>query len=137
MYTFLIRDTQPKSYRPLSLLSNIGKVFEKLILNRMNWYLEKHSLLPEYQMGFRRERSTHDQLVRLEHVICKSLKEKKFVITVYFDISKAFDKVSHLAVLLKLARLDIKGRMLSCIENFLLNRSFQVSLLGELSEEKR
>ena len=128
--------TQTNSYRPISLLSNIGKIYEKLILTRLNWFLEKNNLLPEYQMGFRRERSTHDQLVRLEHIICKSLKEKKVVITVYFDISNAFDKVSHIAVLAKLSRLDIKGRMLSCIEKFLANRTFQVSLLGETSDTK-
>ena len=127
---------QPASYRPLSLLSNIGKIFEKLILNRMYWYLENNTLLPEYQTGFRKERSTEDQLARLEHSINKSLKEKKVVITVYFDISKAFDKVPHLAVLAKLARTGIKGRMLANIESFLTNRTFQVSLLGEISEQK-
>ena len=128
--------TQPTSYRPLSLVSNIGKIYEKLILNRMYWYLENNTLLPEYQTGFRRERSTEDQLARLEHIICKSLKEKKIVITVYFDISKAFDKVPHLAVLAKLTRTGIKGKMLSCIESFLSNRTYQVSLLGEMSEKK-
>ena len=129
--------TVPVSYRPLCLLSTLSKVFEKLIMNRLSWFLESHSLLPEYQAGFRRNRSTHDQLVRLEHVICKSLKEKKVVISVYFDISKAYDKIKHLAVLVKLARLGVNGRLLAILKSFLSERSFQVSLLGQLSDVRQ
>ena len=67
----------PISYRPISLLNTLGKVFEKLVYNRLYWYLEHNKLLPEYQAGFRKQRSTQDQLVRLEHFICKGIKEKR------------------------------------------------------------
>ena len=82
----------PESYRPISLLSTIGKVIEKLVHNRLYWYLETHELLPPTQAGFRRNRSTIDQLARLEHCIQCGLKEKRVVLVTYFDISKAFEQ---------------------------------------------
>ena len=123
----------PISYRPISLLNTLGKVFEKLVYNRLYWYLEHNRLLPEYQAGFRKQRSTQDQLVRLEYFICKGIKEKKVVLTVYFDMSNAFDRVPHLAVLYKMSLLGVTGRLLGWIKNYLHDRSFQVSLLGILS----
>ena len=59
----------PESYRPVSLLSTTGKVVEQLVYNRFYWYLEKHDLIPSIQAGFRQNRSTIDQLARLEHCI--------------------------------------------------------------------
>ena len=126
----------PISYRPISLLSTLGKVFERLVYNRLYWFLEHRNLLPEYQAGFRKQRSTQDQLVRLEHFICRGIKEKKVVITVYFDMSKAFDRVSHLAVLYKMSQLGIAGRMLGWLKNYLQNRTFQVGLLGVTSTSR-
>ena len=128
--------TQEAFYRPIILLSNLSRIFEKINLHRLMWFLEKNSLLPDYQSGFRMNRSTVDQLIRLEHVICKSVKEKKVVITVLFDISKAYNRVPHILLLVKLARIGINGRMLGLNKSFLENRTIQVSLLGELSEVK-
>ena len=129
--------TLESSYRPLILLSNLSKIFEKLILRRLVWFLESNLLLPDYQSGFRQNRSTLDQLIRMEHIICKSIKEKKVVVTVLFDISKAYDRVPHTLLLVKLARMGVKGRMLGLIKSFLEDRTFQVSLLGELSGVKK
>ena len=95
--------------------------------------MEHHSKLPEFQAGFRKQRSTQDQLVRIEHFICINIKEKRVALTIYFDMSKAFDRVPHLAVLYKLSEMGVKGRMLGWINEFLSNRTFQVSLLGEMS----
>ena len=125
--------SNPVSYRPISLLSTFGKVFERLVFNRLYWFLENSLKLPEFQAGFRKQRSTQDQLVRLEHFICRGIKEKQVVLTIYFDMSKAFDRVPHLAVLYKLSNMGVKGRMLGWIKNFLSNRTFQVNLLGEMS----
>ena len=108
----------PVSYRPISLLSTFGKVFERLVFNRLYWFLENNDRLPEFQAGFRKQRSTQDQLVRIEHFICRNIKEKQVVLTIYFDMSKAFDRVPHLAVLYKLSEMGIKGRMLGWIKNF-------------------
>ena len=108
----------PASYRPISLLSTIGKVIEKLVYNRFYWYFENFNLLPSIQAGFRQNRSSIDQLARLEHYIQCGLKERKVVIVVYFDISKAFDRVPHTAILVKMARLGIEGNSLAWTKSF-------------------
>ena len=125
----------PKSYRPFSLLSAIGKVIEKLLHNRLYWYLETRNLLLPTQARFRQNRSTIDQLASLEHCIQCGLKEKRVVLVTYFDISKAFDKVPHTAILVKLARLGIEGNSLGWTKSFLEGRTFQAFILGKLSEK--
>ena len=77
------------------------------------------NLLSSTQAGFRQNRSTIDQLARLEHCIQYSLKEKKVVLVTYFDIGKPFDKVPHTAILVKLARLGLEGNSLGWTKMFL------------------
>ena len=66
----------PESYRPISLLSTIGKVIEKLVHNRLYCYLETHNLLPPTQAGFRQNRSTIDQLAKVGALHTVWLKRK-------------------------------------------------------------
>ena len=77
------------------------------------------NLLSSTQAGFRQNRSTIDQLARLEHCIQYSLKEKKVVLVTYFDIGKPFDKVPHTTILIKLARLGLEGNSLGWTKMFL------------------
>ncbi|KAJ3631975.1 hypothetical protein MTP99_013074 [Tenebrio molitor] len=55
----------PKSYRPISLLNITGKIFERILTNRLNLLLESHNLLPPEQFGFRAQRSTHNPILEL------------------------------------------------------------------------
>ena len=125
--------TQVSSYRPISLLPVLGKAIEKLLNTRLYWYLEANGKLPSFQAGFRKQRSTIDQLVRLEHHVRCSLKGRKVLIVVYLDMSKAFDRVPHQAVLVKLARMGVTGAFLNSVKDFLSGRTFQVYVNGELS----
>ena len=126
----------PESYRPIALLPVIGKVLEKLIFNRLYWLMETNSKIPQYQAGFRIQRSAVDQLARLEHCIQCGMKNKKVVMVVYFDISKAFDRVPHLGLLVKAARNGVKGNLLEILKSFVDNRKFQVYVQGEYSDER-
>ena len=76
------------------------------------------NLLSSIQAGFTQNRSTIDQLARLEHCIQYSLKEKKVVLVTYFDIGKAFDRVPYSAILVKLAILEIEGNLLGWTKRF-------------------
>jgi potassium voltage-gated channel Eag-related subfamily H protein 8 len=58
--------TSPGNYRPIALTSCVCKTFERMVNDRLMWYLESNNILTEYQSGFRRQRNTTDQLVRLE-----------------------------------------------------------------------
>ena len=121
--------TNPESYRPISLLSCVGKVVEKLVNTRLAWILETRNKLSPTQCGFRKRRSTEDLLVRLDHQVRSTLVHRQINFTVFFDLKQAFDSVSHEHLLFKLAKVGINGNMLSWIEEFLRDRHFQV-LIG-------
>ena len=83
----------PSSYRPISLLSCVGKLLERIINNRLIWHLESNSVLASTQTGYRQFQSTEDQLALLTQDIEDAFQEKKKVLAVFFDLSKAFNKV--------------------------------------------
>jgi hypothetical protein len=67
----------PESYRPISLTSCLGKLMERIINNRLKWYIEKNRLLPIFQTGFRNGCTTSDNLLRLETAINTGFDNKK------------------------------------------------------------
>ena len=127
--------SSPSSYRPISLTSCLGKLFEKMIQTRLSWWLESSSLLPDNQCGFRPGRSTTDILLQLEHGVFKGFKEGKVTLVIFFDISKAFDKASHIGILYKLCVLGLRGNSLSWLKSFFQDRFFQV-LIGDQCSTK-
>ena len=124
------------SYRPISMLSCIGKTMERLINNRLDWTLERSLLLNHVQSGFRKKRSTYDQLTCLENTIRKALYDKTHCIVIFLDLEGAFDAVDHTSVLFKLSKLGIEGRMLGWLQSFLSNRCFRVSMGGVESSSR-
>ena len=127
--------SNPNSYRPISLLSCISKVAEKMVNTRLAWFLEEGNLLSPTQCGFRKRRSTEDLLVRLEHQIRASIVNRKVTISVFFDLERAFDTISHEHLIHKLATAGTEGTMLSMIEQYLKDRSFKVAVGNTKSEE--
>lgn len=122
------------SYRPISLLSCLGKLIERIICNRLTWFLENKNLQPCNQFGFRKGRSTLDPLIILEQNIQITLRTKKVMIAVFFDVEKAFDRASRTAILSKLINIGIVGKMFSWINEFLSSRSFKVTVGSACSE---
>lgn len=90
------------SYRPISLLPIISKVFEKLLLKRLKPIIEERDLIPMHQFGFRNKYSTIDQVHRITGKIEEALEKKKICSSIFFDVSKAFDKVWHQGLIYKL-----------------------------------
>jgi exonuclease III len=122
------------SYRPITLLSCVGKLLEKIICKRLEHWIEKNRKLGAYQCGFRKGLSTIDILLRLENKIRKSLDMKESCIVVYLDLKGAFDKVWHDGLLYKLAKMGIKGNLFRWIKDYLTDRKFMVRVGGTLSE---
>ena len=101
-------DRQLKSnYRPISLLSCMSKVFERIVFQDMYQYLVSKGLLCDCNSGFRKNDSTVNRLLALLDSIYKGLEEHKDIILILLDISKAFDKVWHPGLLHKLKQLGI------------------------------
>ena len=83
----------PSSYRPISLLSCLGKLMERVINRRLVSFLESHGILSSTQTGNRKYRGTENQLALLAQEIENAFQEKRKVVAVFFDMTKAFDKV--------------------------------------------
>ena len=124
-----------KTYRPVSILSVVGKVFEKLVNNRIVDHLEKCGLFSDFQYGFRSSQSTADLLTVVSDRITRAF--NRFVATqaVALNISKAFDKVWHAGLFYDLKSYGISGQRFGLISFFLSNRRLRVVLDGKSSEE--
>ena len=100
----------PSSYRPISLTSCTSKLFERMVLERLTYFLEQHGTLSSVQVGFRPGRSTVDQVLLLSQSIADSLHQSKpgaRTVLATVDFAKAFDLVWHSALLFKLLSLDL------------------------------
>ena len=121
-----------KKYRPVSLLSVVSKVFEKLVNNRIVDHLEKCGLFSGFQYGFRSSRSTADLLTVVSDRIARAFNGSGATRAVALDISKAFDRVWHAGLLHKLKSYGISGQIFGLISSSLSNRQLQVVLDGNL-----
>ena len=124
-----------KNYRPVSLLSMVSKVFEKLVNNRIVDHLEKCGLFSDFQNGFRSCRSTADLLTVVSDRIARAFNRSEATRAVALDISKAFDRVWHAGLLHKLKSYGISGQIFGLISSFLSNRQLRVVLDGKSSQE--
>ena len=122
-----------ESYRPISLTCCMSKILEKMVNTRLMWFLERHRLLADHQMGFRKYRSTTDQLVQLEHKIQTSFAERRHVVALFFDIEKAYDMTWRFGILKALHSWGIRGNLPKFIESFLKGRYFKVRVGNDYS----
>ena len=109
--------TNPTSYRPIALTSCICKTMERMINRRLVWYLESHKLLTNVQCGFRSKRSTVDHLVRFETFCREAFIHNQHLVSVFFDLEKAYDTTWKYEIMKDLQ--SLRGRLPIFISNFL------------------
>lgn len=121
-----------ESYRPISLLPIISKIFEKLLLSRLSPILLKEKLIPDHQFGFRQQHATIEQVHRVYKVARNALENKMYATAVFLDISQAFDKVWHTGLLYKLKR-SLPDTYYTLLKSYLESRHFMVKFNDEVS----
>jgi len=117
--------SNPSNYRPVSLLSIVDKLLEKLMYKRLYSFLHNNSLLYNYQFGFRTYHST--ALVEL-------IDNQETIIGMYFDLQKAFGTVDHEILLTKLYNYDVRGPINDWFRDYLTNRKQFVAIGENVSE---
>ena len=125
--------SQATSYRPISLLSAIMKLFERVIEKRLRKHLEDNGSFSKYQSGFRKSKSTNDHLFRLSQTIMESFNQGEHVIAAFLDVEKAFDNVWHNGLRYKIYQLDLPTKLCRWLSDFLVGRVIQVKTEGFLS----
>ena len=124
------------NYRPISLLSNLNKILEKLVHIRVYKFLEDFNCLYSLQFGFRQKHSTNHALIDITETIRSALDNKKYVCGVFVDLQKPFDTVNHEILVAKLDHYGIRGVANNWFSSYLSNRTQFVSILGFESDTK-
>lgn len=113
---------QPSNYHPISLTTICCKLLEHILYHHIMAHLNKNNLLFENQHGFRSERSCQTQLFELLNDLHRSFHSSRYVDAIFIDYSKAFERVPHKRLQLKLSALQLDSRTTEWIEGFLTNR---------------
>ena len=123
------------SYRPISLISSIMKLFERVIEQRLRSHLEDIGFINKHQSGFRRAKSTDDHLFRLSQSIMESFNRGEHVVAAFLDVEKAFDNVWHNELRYKIFQLGLPTKMTRWLSDFLVGRLIQVNVNSFLSNQ--
>ena len=124
------------NYRPISLLSCVGKLLESCIHKYVFKFLSENNIITQAQSGFIPGDSTTNQLLCIYDDLCSSFDRGLTTQAVYLDITKAFDRVWHKGLLAKLNACGIQGPLLKWFQNYLKDRKQAVVIKGEKSQFK-
>lgn len=121
------------NYRPISMLTNFSKIFEKIIKSRLISYLENNNLLSKNQYGFRPGLSTENALYNATQFIYDSLDNGLKTIAVFIDLAKAFDTIQHDTLLQILPNFGVNNNSLLWFKSYISNRKQMVKLNDVIS----
>ncbi|TDG51265.1 hypothetical protein AWZ03_002352 [Drosophila navojoa] len=125
-------EEDPASYRPISLLPSLSKVWERLVIRRLVAVTETRKLIPPQQFGFRAGHGTTEQLHRVTDHILRAFDNKKHCNAIFLDIEQAFDRVWHPGLLQKIKE-QLPSHYFALIRSYLEGRSFRVKVKSSQS----
>ena len=122
------------NYRTTSISSNISKLIEKRLYNRLYKLLDQKECPYNNQLGFRNHHSTNHTLITITEKIRNALDDGKYTCGLFLDFQKAFDTVNHKIILSKLEHYGIRGIPLELFQNYLMNRTQFVEINKKSSD---
>ena len=124
------------NYRPISVISAIAKVFERIIYNRISSYLSEHNILSKHQSGFRSFHPTMTALLEATNNWAFNVDHGNINAVVFLDLKKAFDTVDHSKLLSKLSLYGIQGKAHDLLCSYFDNRIQKCIINGFISESR-
>ena len=124
------------NYRPISLLPLLSKIFEKIVYNQLYNFLEHFDILSSAQFGFRRGKSTIQAVMDHLKFVYNNLDDGCSVISIFMDLSKAFDCLDHTILLNKLEKYGIRGITNTWFKSYLTDRKQFVSVNNTNSDTR-
>jgi len=124
------------NYRPISVLPSVSKVFEKALANQLTDYLEENKYLPSNQYAYRSLHSTEHASLEFVDKLLKMLDDDQVPLSVFIDLSKAFDTLDHTILLEKLKYYGVMNKSLQLLSSYLENRKQYVYWNNSASEYK-
>lgn len=123
----------PEDFRPISLLSNVGKIFENILREKIESEFVINPI-SEYQFGFRKCHSTQHALLKLHTDVVTNLREKSCTVAISLDIEKAFDSACHIGILHKMVDLGVDPYLVKLMYSYLADRKFMVQINNSSSQ---
>ncbi|KAG5673197.1 hypothetical protein PVAND_003264 [Polypedilum vanderplanki] len=131
------KKNDPTGYRPISLLSSVSKILERIILSRLETHIDNNNIIPDIQHGFRKNYSTTHQIHRVIKRARDALRRKESTGLIALDIEKAFDRVWIEGLISKMIALNFPTNLVQITHSFLSERTFRVTINGTFSSLKR
>lgn len=123
------------NYRPISLVSNIAKIFERLLYIRIIDFIDSHNIISKHQFGFMKKIGTKNVLNYLSNILYNNLDKSTPTLVTFLDLAKAFDTVNHQILLDKLYYIGIRGLPLDLLASYLLNGYQKVRINNAVSDD--
>ena len=125
----------PQSYRPISLLSSLSKLLEKILKEKLLDFIETNEILPCQQFGFRKQHNTTQPLLKIRKFVRNEFNNGNSTGMVLLDIKSAFDSVWHNGLIYKLKKFNFPIKIIKILLSFLSERSFEVYIEATHSRE--
>ena len=123
------------NYRPISLLTTLSKILEKVVYTRVYKFLTVTGQISDKQYGFRAKHSCEHAVGQLVGTVLKNLENNKITVSVLLDLSKAFDTIEHQIMLKKLELYGVRGTPLNWFDSYLSGRLMRVKCQTTCSTE--
>ena len=122
------KKSEINNYRPISMLPIVEKIYEEVIVRRLNSFIKKHKLIHNQQYGFQSGKSINKLLGNFASHLNEAKSKKHHSLILFIDFSKAFDTLNHVNILHRLDQIGIQGSFLDLFKDYLKNRTYKVRI---------